>query len=63
MDALISLAREVAARMGAATSIGDCARRLVVVSLGAIAVGVLTIASVGAPSLLSGSFASVDLVR
>jgi hypothetical protein len=47
MNALISLALKVAARMGAATSIGDRARRLVVVSLGAIAVGVLMIASVG----------------
>jgi hypothetical protein len=47
MAALIRLALEVATRMGAATSIGDCARRIVVVSLGAIAVGVLIIASVG----------------
>jgi hypothetical protein len=47
MAALIRLALEAAVRMGAANSIGDCARRLVVLSFGAIAVGVLMIASVG----------------
>jgi hypothetical protein len=47
METLIRSVIEVAARMGAATSIGDCARRLMAASLGAIAIGVLMVASVG----------------
>jgi hypothetical protein len=47
MDALIRSAIMAATGRGATTSVGDCARRLVVAILGAVAVGVLVAASVG----------------